>query len=205
MREALFLGTMLGIGAAFAVGPIFMLIVQEAATRGFSAGLRVSLGSALADLLLLLPALGFSRLIAGVAQATLITGLVGMLVLLYLAGDAARSARRLWSGQAAITAAGGWSLSKGLVGNLANPLSWTFWLTTGTPTMLRAYALAGSAGLVGFTLTWFGVAVALELLLALVIARTGQMLGARGQAVFNGIAAVMFLGMALTLLWLALG
>jgi hypothetical protein len=71
--------------------------------------------------------------------------------------------------------------------------------------MLRAYALAGSAGLVGFTLTWFGVAVALELLLALVIARTGQVLGQRGQAVFNGIAAVMFLGMALMLLRLALG
>ena len=46
-----------------------MTIVQEAATRGFGASFRVILGSATADLLLLLPALAFSWLIAQVAAA----------------------------------------------------------------------------------------------------------------------------------------
>lgn len=205
MHEILFLGTLLGIGAAFAVGPIFVLIVQEAATRGFLAGFRVILGSAFADVLLLVPALGFSWLVAGVAQATLVTNLVGMLAFLYLAWDAARTARRLWVGQATLQAPTGWSLGKGLVGNLANPLSWTFWLTTGTATMLRSYRLAGTLGLITFTVTWFVVAVAMEMVLAFAIARTGRMLGQRGQAVFNGLAAVMFLGMALVLLGMVMG
>jgi threonine/homoserine/homoserine lactone efflux protein len=40
---------LLGAGAALSVGPIFVPIVQEAATRGFGASLRVILGSATPD------------------------------------------------------------------------------------------------------------------------------------------------------------
>jgi threonine/homoserine/homoserine lactone efflux protein len=47
------LGMLLGVGAALSVGPIFVVIVQQAATSGFPASLRVILGSATADLVLL--------------------------------------------------------------------------------------------------------------------------------------------------------
>jgi threonine/homoserine/homoserine lactone efflux protein len=49
----LWLGMLLGVGAALSVGPIFVVIVQQAATSGFPASLRVIAGSATADLVLL--------------------------------------------------------------------------------------------------------------------------------------------------------
>ena len=63
--EVLWLGMLLGVGAALSVGPIFVVIIQQAATSGFGAAFRVILGSATADLVLLLPALAFAWLLLG--------------------------------------------------------------------------------------------------------------------------------------------
>ncbi|NCC31104.1 MAG: hypothetical protein EOM24_03660 [Chloroflexia bacterium] len=196
MGEIIWLGVLLGVGAALSVGPIFVTIVQEAATRGFQASFRVILGSATADLFLLLPALAFSWIIAQVAAASLWVGLFGALCLSYFAIEALRDARRLWHAEMAAAAPLSWSFWKGVVGNLANPLTWTFWLATGTPTMLRTYDLGGAMGLVLFTVIWFVVASGLEALIALAISRSGNVIGPRGQAVFTSVSSVMFFALA---------
>jgi len=193
------LGALLGVGAAFAVGPIFVAIIQQAATHGVAAGVGVILGSAVADLLLLLPALAFAWVTGLVASATLWVGLVGTLVFLYLARSAARDAQRLWRGGARVRPAEGWAFWKGVAGNLANPLTWTFWLATGTPTMLRAGQLAGAGGVILFTATWFAVASGLETLVAVAVARSGRLVGSRGLAAFTAVSALMFLLLALNL------
>ena len=92
-----------------------------------------------------------------------------------------------------------WAFWKGVTGNLANPLTWTFWLATGTPAMLAAQNAGGTAGLVLFTVTWFVVASGLEAVIALAVARSGRRVGPRGQAWLTGISAVAFLCLALTL------
>ena len=90
--EVLWLGMLLGVGAALSVGPIFVVIIQQAATSGFGAALRVILGSATADLVLLLPALAFAWIIRSLDRGALWVGSLGALFLLYLAGQAARDA-----------------------------------------------------------------------------------------------------------------
>ena len=199
MGEVLWLGVLLGGGAALAVGPIFVTILQESATRGFGAGLRVILGSATADLILLLPALVFAGLITAVAAASRWVGLVGAIFFLVLAAQAVRDSRRLWQGDVPDVVTG-WAFTKGVVSNLANPLSWTFWLATGTPSMLRALEVGGWAGLVLFTVTWFTVASAAEAVIAWVVARSGRRIGARGQAAFTGVSGVLFVVLAAVLL-----
>ena len=67
--EVLWLGMLLGVGAALSVGPIFVVIIQQAATSGFGAAFRVILGSATADLVLLLPALAFAWIIRSLVMA----------------------------------------------------------------------------------------------------------------------------------------
>ncbi|GHJ39212.1 LysE family translocator [Streptomyces sp. TS71-3] len=99
MIQVLWLGTLLGAGAALSVGPVFVTIIQTAATRGFASALRVILGSATADLVLLVPALAFAWLIAAVAQASFWVGLAGAVCFLWLAVAAVRDARRLWRGR----------------------------------------------------------------------------------------------------------
>ena len=77
VTEVLWLGLLLGVGSALAVGPIFVVIVQQAATSGFGASFRVILGSATADLILLLPALAFAWVIRSVERGALWVGAAG--------------------------------------------------------------------------------------------------------------------------------
>ncbi|MFL6297731.1 MAG: LysE family translocator [Actinomycetes bacterium] len=195
----LWLGMLLGVGAALSVGPIFVVIVQQAATSGFAAGLRVILGSATADLLLLVPAFAFAWVIRSLERAALWVGAVGALFLLWLAWQAARDARRLWHGGRQLRVDGRWAFWKGVAGNLANPLTWTFWLATGTPALLAAERAAGPAGVVVFCATWFLVASGLEAVIALGVARSGRLVGARRQAWMTAASAVAFLCLAVTL------
>ena len=195
----LWLGMLLGVGAALSVGPIFVVIVQQAATSGFPASLRVILGSATADLVLLIPALAFAWVIRSLERGALWVGAVGAGFLLWLAWRAARDAVALWREDRRLVADGRWAFWKGVAGNLANPLTWTFWLATGTPAMLAAQRSAGSAGLALFTATWFLVASGLEAVIALAVARSGRLVGPRGQAWFTAASAVAFVCFAVTL------
>ncbi|MEV5709472.1 LysE family transporter [Actinoallomurus sp. NPDC052274] len=195
MGEVIWLGVLLGVGAALSVGPIFVTILNEAATRGFGAAFRVILGSATADVALLLPALAFAWVIAAVTQAAFWVGLIGAAFFLWLAVGAVRDAVRLWRAES-VPNAEGWAFWKGVVGNLANPLTWTFWLATGTPAMLRAKHLAGPAGLAAFTVTWFVVASGLEAAIALAVASSGRHIGPRGQSTFTALSGVVFATLA---------
>jgi threonine/homoserine/homoserine lactone efflux protein len=199
MIEILWLGVLLGAGAAMSVGPIFVTILSEAATRGFGPALRVILGSATADVVLLLPALAFAWVIAAVARAEFWVGLVGAVFFSFLAVQAVREALRLWR-EGPGPQPSGWAFWKGVTANLANPLTWTFWLATGTPTMMRAQHLAGRTGLAVFTVTWFVVASGLEAVIAYAVARSGHRVGRRGQGAFTGLSALLFAALAGTML-----
>jgi threonine/homoserine/homoserine lactone efflux protein len=199
VTEVLWLGILLGVGAALSVGPIFVVIVQQAATSGFGAAGRVILGSATADLVLLAPALAFAWVLRALDREALWVGAVGALFLLYLAGQSARDAVGLWRQDRQLAVSDRWAFWKGVAGNLANPLTWTFWLVTGTPAMLAAQRAGGTAGLVLFTGVWLLVASGLEAVIALVVARSGRRVGPRGQAWLTGVSAVAFLCLAATL------
>jgi threonine/homoserine/homoserine lactone efflux protein len=93
-----------------------------------------------------------------------------------------------------------WAFWKGVTANLANPLTWTFWLATGTPTVLRAEHLAGRAGMAAFTVTWFVVASGAETVIAFAVARSGRRVGRRGQSAFTGLSAVLFAALAAVML-----
>jgi threonine/homoserine/homoserine lactone efflux protein len=199
MVEILWLGVLLGAGAALSVGPVFVTILYQAATRGFGPAFRVILGSATADVILLLPALAFAWMIAAVARAEFWVGLAGAVFFTVLAVQALRDALRLWrEGQR--PPARSRAFWKGVTANLANPLSWTFWLATGTPTMLRAQHAGGRTGLAAFTATWFGVACGVEAVIAYAVARTGHLVGRKGQGAFTGVSAVLFAALAALML-----
>jgi threonine/homoserine/homoserine lactone efflux protein len=199
MGEILWLAVLLGAGAAVSVGPVFVTILNEAATRGFRPAFRVILGSATADVILLLPALAFAWVIAAVARAEFWVGLAGAVFFTYLAAQAVREAVRLWRGGRR-PAPRGWAFWKGVTANLANPLSWTFWLATGTPTIMRAQHLAGRTGMAVFTVVWFGVAAGLEAVIALAVARTGHLVGRWGQGAFTCLSALLFAALAVLML-----
>lgn len=200
MTEAFWLGVVFGIGAALSIGPVSVTILHEAIARGFGAASRVILGSATADLVLIVPALAASWVLARVDAAGVVA-LVGAAYFAYLSLEAGRGSWRLWRGETPKAEANASALAfwKGALGNLLNPLSWAFWLATGTPTMLRAHAAAGWAGLALFTVTWFVVAMAVEVVMAGVAASTRRALSAHHLAMLNGASCALFAFIAVSL------
>jgi threonine/homoserine/homoserine lactone efflux protein len=199
ITQVLWPALVLGAAAALSVGPIFVTILQQAATSGFPAGLRVICGSALADLILVIPALVFTWLVATLARAALWTGLAGAVFLAVLAAQAGREARRLWRREAVITPVAGWAMRKGLLGNLSSPATWSFWIAVGTPTMLHAQRAGGTGGLVLFLGVWFVTALGIETVLAFAVAKSRHRIGTRGLAVLNVGAATFFLALGVLL------
>ncbi len=199
MTEAFWLGLALGTTAALSVGPIFLTIVAQAANRGLGAAARVILGSAAADLVLIVPALSATWLLTRLSGARTWVGLAGGAVFVLLGLAAAGRALREWTRPDPPWRGSAWHFWQGLTGNLANPLTWTFWLATGTPTMLRADLAAGPAGVAVFTVTWFVVACSVEGMVAAVAASTGRILTGRGRAGLSAVSALLFLGIAASL------
>ncbi len=199
MLELAWLGIALGTSAALAIGPIFAAIVHESIARGFGAGLRVSLGATIVDLALLLPALLFAQALDLLANAAFWIGLLGALVFLHRSGVAFRDAHRLWraAGEGARSVSSSFYL--GVVGNLTNPLTWGFWLATGIPALLRARQIGAWGGVLLLVVIWFSTALILEVILALLVTRTGRALGRRGQACCSVGVALLFLALAGTL------
>ncbi|HEY8601517.1 MAG TPA: LysE family transporter [Thermomicrobiales bacterium] len=200
MLELAWLGIALGASAALAIGPIFAAIVHESIARGFGAGLRVSLGASVVDLAFLVPALLFAQALDLMSNAAFWIGLLGALVFLHRSGVAFRDAHRFWRATSAGSRSAGSSFYLGIVGNLMNPLTWGFWLATGVPALLRARQIGAWGGVALLVIIWFGTLLILEVLLALLVTRTGRALGGRGQACCSVGVALLFLALAGTFL-----
>ena len=88
----------------------------------------------------------------------------------------------------------------GVTANLVNPLTWMFWLGTGTPMITRAQHLDGPAGAILFILIWFTTASGLEAIIAFAVARAHRGIGNRGQSAFTWLSAFFFAALAVIML-----
>ena len=175
-------------------------MVEESVIRGFKSGFQVIVGSAVADLIMLIPALLASWFLTRVSSASFFIGLVGASYFIYLGVCSLKDARRMLTVRQPATYNTARALWKGMIGNVMNPATWTFWIATGTPTILRAYETSGLLGFVCFMLAWFITASGIETLIAYTASKTKTRIGARGLSGFMVISAMMFFGIATLLI-----
>lgn len=200
MNEVLWLGILFGLGASLSIGPVFVLMVEESVVRGFKSGFQVIIGSAVADIIMLIPALLASWFLTRVSSASFFIGFVGASYFIYLGICSIRDARRIFIVKQPATYSAARSLWKGMIGNVINPATWTFWIVTGTPTMLRAYETSGLLGFVCFMLAWFLTASGIETLISYTVSKTKKRIGARGLSGFMIVSAITFFGIATLLI-----
>ena len=141
MLEFLIAAAVFGLSGGLSPGPLLTLVVSETLARGRNAGLAVSMsplitdGPVIAAAVLLLgriensdPALGIVSIAGGALLTTYgIAGLRGA----SLKVEEAKTNRGVWA-----------SLGKGVSVNFLNPNPYLFWLTIGTPILLRAHAVS---------------------------------------------------------------
>jgi len=134
MIHYLTIGTILGLSAGLAPGPLLALVISETILHDTRAGIKVALAPLVTDLpIIVLTVFILSRL-SGFHGILGVISLVGGLLVLVM-GVQAMKARGL---EFDIQKARPRSLAKGILVNMLSPHPYLFWLSVGAPTMTKA-------------------------------------------------------------------
>jgi threonine/homoserine/homoserine lactone efflux protein len=191
MLEFIVAAGVFGLSGGLSPGPLLTLVVAETLARGRNAGLAVAMsplitdGPAIGAAVFLLgriensdPALGVISIAGGALLTTYgIAGLRGS----GLKVEEAKTDRGVWA-----------SLGKGVSVNFLNPNPYLFWLTIGTPILLRAYE-AGWALAITFLVVFYLCLVGSKCVLVLLVARSRAVLRGRAYVFVNRILAIALL------------
>jgi threonine/homoserine/homoserine lactone efflux protein len=188
MIEALGAGILFGLSAGLAPGPLFALVIAQTLRFGVGHGVRVALAPLLTDL----PIVAASVLLVGSAGAfgwlPAVISLAGAVFVASLALDTWRAQPSTASSEAEAPK----SWIRGFSANLLSPHPYLFWLLVGAPTLVGAVASAGPVGGAAFIAGFYGCLVGSKVLLALLTARAGRLVGGRGwRLVMRGLALLL--------------
>lgn len=191
MFEFLIAAAVFGLSGGLSPGPLLTLVVSETLARGRNAGLAVSMsplitdGPAIAAAVFLLgrvensdAALGIISIAGGALLTTYgIAGLRGA----ELKVEDSEVERKVWA-----------SLGKGVSVNFLNPNPYLFWLTIGTPILLRAHESSWFLA-IGFLVVFYFALVGSKCVLTILVARSRAVLRGRAYVLVNRILAVALL------------
>lgn len=134
MLEFMSAGTLLGLAAGFAPGPLLVLVISETLRHDIKAGLKVSIAPLVTDIpIILISLLLFNRL----AEFKSILGCIsifGGLFILYLGYESLKTRGVDLNLSAVKTSA----FKKGVITNALNPHPYIFYMTVGTPIIYRS-------------------------------------------------------------------
>ena len=164
MIEYLTQGTLLGMAAGVAPGPLLVLVVAETIRHNTAAGIKVALAPMITDIpiialaLLVLPRLPHFEVILGVVS------IIGALFIGYLAFDSFKT-RGIDLDPVQVKPQ---SLRKGVITNLLNPHPYVFWLGVGVPLIYKAIQ-SSHLNAVAFVGSFFMFIVGSKVVLALIV------------------------------------
>ena len=163
MIDYLLSGTVLGLSAGLAPGPLLTLVLIETLQHDWRAGAKVACAPLLTDLPIICVALFILAQLSHVNVVLGVISLAGALLLLSMAYKSLRSSQI----SLALENKPARSLSKGVFVNFLSPHPYLFWLTIGGPLVMKAYdqSLLSALAFIGtFYLFLIGVKISLALL-----------------------------------------
>ncbi len=190
MLHYLTIGTILGLSAGFAPGPLLTLVISETFQHDVKAGIKVALAPIITDLPIIILTLfvlsklaAFQSILGGISLAG------GCFI--------------LWVGCANIRIKGvdldlnqvqSRSLSKGILANVLSPHPYLFWLSVGAPIMTKAMTIGIEAS-IAFIISFYFFLVGAKIVLAVVSSKSKSVL--KGSMY---VYTMRFLGCALCVL-----
>ncbi|MEW6426819.1 MAG: LysE family transporter [Thermodesulfobacteriota bacterium] len=174
MIHYLAIGTLLGLSAGLAPGPLLALVLSETLRRGVPAGVRVAFAPLVTDLpVVLLTLLVLSRL-SGFHQVLGMISLAGGCFLIF-------NGCQIIAGAGAVTPSpdhGPHPLLKGILANVLSPHPFLFWLSVGAPTVVRAMG-EGLVAPCAFVLSFYFFLVGSKVTLAMAAGKSRRFLQGR--------------------------
>jgi threonine/homoserine/homoserine lactone efflux protein len=191
MLEFFVAAAVFGLSGGLSPGPLLTLVVSETLARGRDAGLTVALSPLITDGPIIAAAI---LLLARIENSETALGVVSLAggVLLTTYGIAGLRSAELSITEIETEARVRASLVKGVSVNLLNPNPYLFWLTIGTPVLLRAHASGWTAS-VGFLIVFYVCLVGSKCVLAVLVARSRAVLRGRAYVLTIRLLAVALL------------
>ncbi|HEY6765274.1 MAG TPA: LysE family translocator [Candidatus Sulfotelmatobacter sp.] len=159
-------GLVLGLPSGLAPGPLLALVITQTLKHGTREGLKVALAPLLTDAPIIAFSLWFLIRLGGARSLMGVISLAGGAFLVFLALDSFR-AQHIEPGATIAGTTMPRSIGKGALVNLLNPYPYLFWLTVGSPLLIKTWRVgAPQAGafLGGFYVCMVGSKVFVALL-----------------------------------------
>ncbi|MEA3348048.1 MAG: LysE family transporter [Pseudomonadota bacterium] len=194
MIDYLLSGTVLGLSAGLAPGPLLTLVLLETLQHNWRAGVKVACAPLLTDLPIIFIALFVLAQLSLVDTGLGVISLAGVLLLLFMAYKSLQCSPISLN----LEKRPAKSLSKGVFVNFLSPHPYLFWLTVGGPLVMKAWTRRPLSAL-AFIGTFYLFLIGAKISLALLAGRSKILLEGRLY-----LFVMRFLGLLLGLLALAL-
>jgi len=187
-------GTVLGLSAGIAPGPLLALVISETLRHGMKAGIRVALAPIISDLPIVALTL---YLLARLSAFHIILGTISFLggfVLLYMGYESLVTKGVNLTFQDLKPE----SFKKGIIVNVLNPHPYLFWVSIGGPATIKAWDQSVFAA-VAFIGSFYLLLVGSKILLAVLVGRYRSFLTGRFYVYTMRILGLILLAFALLL------
>jgi threonine/homoserine/homoserine lactone efflux protein len=163
MINFLTIGTILGLSAGFAPGPLLTLVISETLKHDIKAGIKVAIAPFITDLPIILLTLFILSKLSNFHNILGIISLAGGFLIVFM-GFQSLCTKGI---EINLKEANPKSLVKGALVNILSPHPYLFWLSVGAPTMTKAMSqniIAPIAFLSGFYICLVGSKIFLAIL-----------------------------------------
>jgi threonine/homoserine/homoserine lactone efflux protein len=194
MLLTLFSGLALGLAAGVAPGPLSALVVSQTLCYGVREGIKVAAAPLVTDLPIIILAIFVGSKLASAPVPLGMLSLVGAVYICYLGWESLSI--DLADQKKPADAAN--SMSKGILTNLLNPHPYLFWITVGTPLLLKIWS-GGPWGAMLWLICFYLMLVGSKIGLSLVVSYSRRLIYGRGYLWLNRILGLVLFFFALVL------
>ena len=171
MFSFLITGTILGLSAGIAPGPLLTLVISETIEHGVRSGVKIALAPILTDLPIILLTLLILAELSHFQNILGIISIIGGCFILYLGIENLRSQGVDFN----LNKSTPKSLQKGLLANILSPHPYLFWFSVGGPTTIKAFDLSLFTA-ISFVLSFYVLLVGSKAVLAIFVGKSRSLL-----------------------------
>lgn len=190
MIEFLSTGTLLGLAAGFAPGPLLVLVISETLRHNVREGVKVSLAPIITDVPILLASLFVLKQLSNFNILLGVISILGGFFVLYLGYEGLRTK----GVELNLEEQSSNALKKGVITNALNPHPYVFYMTVGAPIIFKAME-QNTLNAAAFLGSFLFLLVGSKVILAIIVGRSRTFL--KGNAYINimrilGILLILF-------------
>jgi threonine/homoserine/homoserine lactone efflux protein len=167
MLHFLTVGTILGLSAGFAPGPLLTLVISETLQHGIRSGVKIALAPIITDLPIIIITVFVLSKLSNFHGILGIISLLGGAFILYMGCQS----MRIKKVEIELKEKQPGSLAKGVLANALSPHPYLFWFTVGAPTMTKALSQNVAAAL-AFIASFYVCLVGSKIIVAILIGRS---------------------------------